>query len=378
MDLVEARSRFPILRERTYLFSGGHSPASSAARKAVQRLTDEWTYEIADLYGRLREEQDAVRGLFADLIGASTDEIAIVESTGMGSNLAVEMIEPRRGANVVFDEWSYPSSIYPWTLPERAHVERRFVPARDGLIEVDDLAEAIDDDTLAVSISHVTQGEGFRQDLGAVAEAAHEHGALLLVDAAQSAGAVQIDVHQQGVDFLAAGACKWLLGASGLAYFYANRRHLESAPPHAAAPGSAGSHHPAHSSAFEPKAGADRLQTGIPNLIGLAASRPGLEMLLAVGMDKVEQHVLDLSGYCVEGLRERGLEVLTPAEPERRGGVVAVVMEDALEAEAFMAERKVDVFGGHTYNSTLRVDPHVFNNRDDLDRFFEVLDEYLS
>ena len=84
---------------------------------------DEWTFEIADLYGRLREEQDIVRGLFAELIGASADEVAIVESTGMGSNLAVEMIEPRAGGNVVFDEWSYPSSIYPWTLPERAHVE---------------------------------------------------------------------------------------------------------------------------------------------------------------------------------------------------------------------------------------------------------------
>ena len=378
MDLAEARRQFPILQERTYLFSGGHSPACSGAREAAQRLMDEWTFEIADLYGRLREEQDIVRGLFAELIGASADEIAIVESTGMGSNLAVEMIEPRAGGNVVFDEWSYPSSIYPWTLPERAQVERRFVPARDGRIEVDDLARAIDDDTLAVSISHVTQGEGFRQDLGAVAEAAHEHGALLLVDAAQSAGALRIDVKEQGVDFLAAGACKWLLGASGLAYFYANRRHLEAMPPHAAAPGSASSHHPAETSKFEPKPGAERLQTGIPNLIGLAASRPGLEILLGVGMDKVEEHVLDLSGYCVGGLRERGLEVLTPQEPERRGGVVAVVMEDPLEAEAFMAERKVDVYGGHTYNSTLRIDPHVFNNRDDLDRFFEVLDEYLG
>ena len=84
MDLAEARRQFPILQERTYLFSGGHSPACSGAREAAQRLMDEWTFEIADLYGRLREEQDIVRGLFADLIGASADEVAIVESTGHG------------------------------------------------------------------------------------------------------------------------------------------------------------------------------------------------------------------------------------------------------------------------------------------------------
>ena len=73
MDLKEARRQFPILQERTYLFSGGHSPACSGAREAAQRLMDEWTFEIADLYGRLREEQDIVRGLFAELIGASAE-----------------------------------------------------------------------------------------------------------------------------------------------------------------------------------------------------------------------------------------------------------------------------------------------------------------
>lgn len=378
MELNEARAQFPILRDRTYLFSGGHSPACSGARDAAQRIMDEWSYDIADLYGRLRDEQNVVKGLFAELIGANSDEIAIVESTGMGSNLAVEMIEPCAGSNVVFDEWSYPSSIYPWTLPERQHVERRFVPSRNGLIEIDDLAAVIDDYTLAVSISHVTQGEGFRQDLAALSEVAHEHGALLLVDAAQSAGAVRIDVHKQGVDFLSAGACKWLLGAAGLAYLYIDRRYLGTMPPHAAAPGSAGSHHPAENSVFIPKPGAERFETGIPNLIGLAASRAGLEILLGVGMSNVEEHVLDLSGYCVRGLSERGLRVLTPSEPEHRGGVVAFVMDNPLEVEAFMRGRQVDVFGGHTYNSTVRVDPHVFNNRGDLDCFFEILDEYLS
>ena len=378
MKPSETRALFPILEDRTYLFSGGHSPACSGARTAIQRLTDEWSYDIADLYGRLREEHDIVRGLFAGLIGAHEEEVAIVDSTGTGSNLAVEMIDAQRRGNVVFDEWSYPSSICPWMLPPRDHVERRFVKSRNGRIEPDDLANAIDDDTIAVSISHVTQGEGFRQDLGAVSNLAHAHGALLLVDAAQSAGALRIDVNEQGIDYLAAGACKWLLGPGGVGFFYAASEHLNGMPPHAGAPGGTSDRNPTPASTFTPKPGADRFQLGMPNLLGLAASRPGLEMLAEVGMDRVEAHVLELSGYCIEGLRERGLEVLTPVAPEHRGGVIAVVMEDAPQVENFLRERRVDVYGGHTYNGTLRVDPHVFNNRDDIDRFFAGLDEYLS
>jgi cysteine desulfurase/selenocysteine lyase len=198
LNPAEVRELFPILQERTYLFSGGHSPASTPALEAVQRLMGEWADDTLDLYGRLHEEQDEVRRLFAGLIGADMDEVAVLDSTGSGENLAVEMIPiPARG-NVVFDEWSYPSAVYPWMLPPREHLERRWVMSRGGVIELDDLEAAVDDDTVAVSISHVTQGEGFRQDLGAVSKLAHAHGALLLVDAAQSAGAVQIDAHAQG------------------------------------------------------------------------------------------------------------------------------------------------------------------------------------
>ena len=378
MEPTEVRALFPIMEQRTYLFSGGHSPTSSRAREAIQRLTDDWSYDTADLYGRVTEGLELARRLFAGLIGADEDEVAVVDSTGAGSNLAVELLGPREGGNVVFDEWSYPSSIFPWMLPPRDRVERRTVMSREGIVELDDLARAIDDDTIAVSISHVTQGEGFRQDLAAVSQLAHAHGALLLVDAAQSAGAIVIDVHDQGVDFLSAGACKWLLGAAGVAFFYGAKHLLDRMPPHAGAPSAVREPGAFARDGFTPKPGAARFQLGISNLLGLAATTPGLEILTQVGMGRVEAHVLDLSGHCVAGLRERGFEVLTPVSAERRGGVVAVVMDDAPDVERFMRLRSIDVYAGHTHNSTLRIDPHIFNNREDIDSFLAGLDAYTS
>ena len=377
MKPEEVRSLFPIMEQRTYLFSGGHSPMSTPAIEAVRQLTEQWTYGIAELYERLSEHVEAARTLYARLIGADQDEVAVVDSTGAGSNLAVELTDLKHGGNVVFDEWSYPSSIFPWMLPPKQDLERRFVMARNGIIELEDIAQAVDDDTIAISISHVTQGEGFRQDLAAVSKIAQEHGALLLVDGAQSAGAISIDVRELGVDFLSAGACKWLLGAAGVAFFYGKRNLIERIPPPRAG-GPSALRPPGSSPAdgFTPKPGAARFQLGMPNLLGLAATIPGLEILTQAGKSQVEAHVLELSGYCVQALRERGYEVLTPADPQRRGGVVAVVMEDPPDVERFMRDQKVDVYSGHTYNRTLRIDPHIFNNSGDIDVFLAKLDEY--
>ena len=373
MQPEEVRALFPFLEQRAYLFSGGIAPVSTRARVAIERHTEYLASDPGDLYRHTHDDFVLARRLFAGLIGADEDEVAITDCTGTGSNLAVEMIEMRSGGNVVFDELSYPSSVYPWLLPPRNDIERRFVVARDGIIHLDDLARAIDDDTLAVSISHVSQETGFRHDLGAAARLAHEHDALLVVDAAQSAGALVTDVHETGVDFLSCGAMKWLLGAAGVGFFYAARRHLDRLPPHAGWPG--GSEDPAvwERRQFEPRPGAERFHVGMPNLMGLAATVPGLEVLTEVGMDRVEAHVLDLSGYCIPALQERGLNVLTPPEPEHRAGIVALDMENARQVDELLCSRGVDTFHSHRM---LRIDLHIFNNREDIDRLLQGLDAY--
>ena len=375
MEPKEVRKLFPVMEKRAYLFAGGIAPACDGHRAAVERFADRLAHDPADVYKRLREEFYRVRGLFAELIGADEDEVAITDCTGAGSNLAVEMIAPAERGNVVFDERAFPSSVYPWMLPDRDHLERRFVKLRDGVVQLDDLADAIDDNTVAVSISHVSEITGFRHDLASVAGLAHERGAVLAVDAMQSAGAIDLNVHEADVDFLSCGAMKWLLGSAGVGFFYAAGRHLEKMPPHAGGPGAMPDSRPWGQREFTPKPGAERFQLGVPNLIGVAATAPGLEILREVGIDRVQAHVLDLSGYCIDGLLERGLQVVTPGEAHHRAGIVSVEMEDCAEADVFLCSRGVD---GYQHGGILRVDSHIFNNRDDIDRFLSELDAYLA
>jgi selenocysteine lyase/cysteine desulfurase len=107
----------------------------------------------------------------------------------------------------------------------------------------------------------------------------------------------------------------------------------------------------------------------------VAASRAGLDLLLDVGTATVERHVLELSGRCVDGLLERGLHVYTQPEPEFRAGVVALPVIDGKPIVAFLRERAVDVWTDPSA-TLLRVDPHVFNDVSDLERFFDGLDEF--
>jgi selenocysteine lyase/cysteine desulfurase len=376
MTPEQTRQCFPITSTRAYLFSGGLAPAATSVREAHDRWTEAWMYDPAAPYAAYQAEWEQARERFARLIGAEVDEVAIVDHTSRGSNLIVQMLDAPTSSNVVVDEYTYPSSIYPWLLAPKAHVELRQVRARDNVIEFDDLARTVDDDTFAISISHVSPKSGFRHDLGAVADLAHAHGAVVIVDAAQSAGVLDFDVRALGVDFLTTCAMKWLLGAPGVGFLYVAREHVDRlAPPHVGyagvrrAPG-AGVTDPLE---FQP--GARRHEQGMPSLAGVAASRAGLDLLLEVGTSTVERHVLELSLACVEGLLRRGLVLYTRPEPEHRAGVVAMPVIEGQRVVAFMRERAVDIWTDPS-ETLLRVDPHIFNNADDLERFFAGLDDY--
>ena len=380
MNAEDVRALFPITETRAYLFSGGVAPASALSVKAAQAHLGYLTDDAQDLYMHNEDDLIAVRRLFAELMGADEEEVAITEGTSAGSNIAVDLIEPLPGSNVVIDEFVYPSSLYPWLLPPRDGLERRFVRARDGVIHLEDVERMVDDRTIAISITHVTPFEGFRHDVTELARIAHAHDAVLIVDGAQSAGAMDIDLHKTNVDFFSCCAMKWLLGSAGVGFLYIARRHLDRVPSRA---GYVGGGFEIQNFSLVPTA--RRFELGMPNLIGLAYTRPGLEILLETGTRQVEEHVLELAGYCISGMKEHGINVITPEEPERRLGVIASYVENAQELVDFLRGRGVDTFAASIptwYKSEggrgdlFRVDPHVFNNREDVDRLLDGLGSY--
>ncbi len=371
-----ARACFPITGTRAYLFSGGLAPAAASVRAAHDRWTEAWTYDPAAPYAAYQEEWELARKRFAALIRAEPDEVAVLDHTSRGSNLIVQMLPAPEGGNVVVDDFTYPSSVYPWLLAPKSHIEIRHVRARDNCVFVADMASAVDDRTVAISVSHVSPKSGFRHDLAALADLAHAHGGFLVVDAAQSAGALDLDVRRMGVDFLSTCAMKWLLGAPGVGFLYIAREHAERFEPPQV--GYAGVSRPlgaAIDAPLEYRPGARRHEQGMPSLAGVAASRAGLELLLEIGTDVVQRHVLELGARCIEGLLARDLKLYTRVDPELRAGVIALPVNDGQLVVSFLRERAIDVWTDPA-QTLLRIDPHVFNNVSDLQRMFDGLDEY--
>lgn len=375
MDLDAFRAQLPVLRERAYLFAGGICPLAEPVRAAQDAVLDRWRDDPAGLYATLGTEWEDARAAFARITGADPAEIALVDSTSRGSNLAAQMLDVAPGDNVVVDDYTYWSSRVPWLLRARRGVEVRRVAARpDATIALDDIAAAVDGRTRAVSITAVAWQSGFRHDLAAVAEIAHAAGALLIVDTAQHAGAARLELAAAGVDLASGLAMKWLLGTPGVGFLYVRRELIERLEPA----------HVGYASLanlfdddvfdaprFHPTAA--RYELGIPNVAALAACTAGIGLLEAVGIDTVEAQVQALATRLVEGLAARGLTTLTPHDPARRAGVVALRCKDGPEIVAEARAAGVDIWTSAT-GDLLRLDPHAYNTADDVDRALAVLD----
>jgi selenocysteine lyase/cysteine desulfurase len=371
MDIAGLRAQFPITRTRAYLFSGALAPAAAPVRAAWDDWSSSWSTDPNHVYTveMMIGAMDELRGAFARLIGAPSETIAITDSTSRATSIAVRVLAARRpGGNVVIDDGTYPSSAYPWQAAGGHEI--RFVPT-DGVADpAAALAERVDDETTAVCISHVAPFSGRRHDLRAIAEAVHARGAPVLVDAAQSTGAVPIDVAAEGVDVLVTTAMKWLLGPPGVGFLYLAPELLAEAP--VLDVGYLGLDAPLGEwppQAMPPiYADARRFELGLPSLPGVLAARAGIELLLDVGMVAVHARVEQLAGRCLEGLAALGADVVTPVEPSQRAGVIAVRHPDA--GAVFAECRRCGVDIGAI--GAIRVDPHAFNDESDIDRFLEV------
>ncbi len=378
MKLGEFRAQFPVTRTRAYLFSGALAPAAEPVRAAFARWSEAWTYDPNHVYDfdLIGRELTELREAFARLIGADPLEVAITDGTSRGSNLAVRLLAGRPGTNVVVDDTSYPSSVYPWfsmTDKEVRYVETDGKPNAAAA-----LSKRIDEGTIALTVSHVAPFTGRRHDLRTLADTVHARGGLLVVDAAQSAGVVPVDVRRDGIDVLVTTAMKWLLGPPGLGFIYVRRDLLDESP--LLDVGYMGLDVPVGEwpqSHLPPVVSdARRLELGLPSLPALGAAGAGIGLLLEVGIGTIFEQVNSLVDRCIDGLMKRNLRVHTPSERGMRAGVIAFEHPAAAKLFAFLRLRAVDI--GALPSNLVRVDPHGFNNEGDIERFFEGLDAFTG
>jgi len=264
--------------------------------------------------------------------------------------------------------------VYPW-LRKKLDVKVHYVKNIDGKILLEDMERAVDDKTVAVAVSHVEYVNGFRHDLQALSEIAHKHGAYLIVDAIQSAGAMQIDVKKDDVDFLATACYKWLLSPPGAGYLYVKKELIEQFEPPFVGWASV------KPEVFETldfwdiwslklSETASRFEVGSPSFISLIGAAEALKILLNFGIENIEKRILKITDHLIESVKSLGLKLQTPEEPQYRSGVVNFKIGKPKEI-AESLQRKGIIVSARAHG--LRVSPHFYNTEEEIDKFIEEI-----
>ncbi|HSV82565.1 MAG TPA: aminotransferase class V-fold PLP-dependent enzyme [Ramlibacter sp.] len=358
------RALFPILASKAQLSSCSQSALAQPVAQAIQDYLQGWSERGMDWMGWMTAVNDA-RAEFARLINARPEDIAVLSSVSDAASAIASALDFGAERNgIVVSEIDFPSVGHVWLAQERKGAQVRFVPADEGFgTSVEAYAAAIDARTRLVSVSHVAYGNGFRQDVASIARLAHAQGALVFVDAYQSAGAMRIDVQREPVDMLAAGAQKFLLGCPGIAFLYVR--------PEVAAtllPANTGWFGRVDPFAFDIRRldfapGACRFQTGTPPMINSAAAAAGLRLLNGLDMGQVEAWLRHLSEVALAEVRRSGLVTASPTDLARKGANTAVRVRDAATAEKALAAQGYVV---SARNDVIRVAPHFYNTEEEV------------
>jgi selenocysteine lyase/cysteine desulfurase len=365
------RDRFPILERVAYLNSCSQGALSADVRRAYERYLRDWD-ERGSPWEYWVERAEAARRAFAGLIGAEPDDVAVTTSLSAGlSALATGLRFTGPRPKVVISDLEFPTVGQIWHAQEaRGARVHHVAPASDGTIPLERFEAAIDEETLLVSVTHVSYRSGAMLDVPAIAHLAHDRGALVLLDAYQTAGSVPLDVAELGVDFLAAGTVKYLLGSAGLAFLWCRSELVEQTWPTATGWFADEDVFAMDHTDYSPARTARRFESGTPPVPAIYAGIAGIELMQEIGIRETRTHVLALHERLLAGLDELGAKIVTPRNPNGRGALVCVRSTDA---PALVVALEDDGIITSERDASLRISPHCYNSAEDIDALLATL-----
>ncbi len=372
-ELTRLRPRFPILRRKNYLINNSLGAMPAATYGALREFADRWAHEGVLAWDEWLPMVTRTGDRVGRLMGAPRGSVIMHQNVSTLVGTVLSALDYREKNEIVATDLNFPSVLY--NLYEQERRGARVVLAEGGGLSVDPqrVVDAIGDRTALVCLDLVLFRSSGLVDAAPIVEAAHRHGALVLLDVYQAIGAVPIDVAALGVDFAVGGSVKWLCGGPGAAYLY-----VAEWPRQRLRPASTGWFSHKRPFAFEvgrvdPADDIHRYMGGSPSVPALYSARSGYEVVTEVSVKKIRARSLSLTERLIRGADAQGLTVNTPREPERRGGTVCVDFPGADLAHDWIVER--DILIDYRPNCGIRISPHFFNTAAECDAILDAIAE---
>lgn len=376
-DLEAWRRRIPLLSSLIPMNNCSQSPQLDVTRAAAEAYLESWNGAGMD-WDAWMEETHRAKEEFARLINASPTDVAVASSVSEATSSLVSSLDLASGrTKVLVSEAEFPSVGHVWLAHQKYGLQVSWVPLRDGRVEVADYQTALEDDTALVSATHAYYQNGFVQDVAAIARLAHDRGALLFVDAYQSAGVEPIDVKDMDIDVLATGNLKYLLGVPGIAFLYVRPDIVDRL--HPAVTGWFGRSDPF---AFTVKdltwaPSAARFDTGTPPVFNAYVSRAGMAVINEIGPERIRDWTRVLSRRLIEGGLARGFTLHGPHDPHGKTPSTAFVCPDGESHRVEALLRQEGVLGS-ARGPVVRLAPHFYSTEEDCDLALDALERAFA
>jgi selenocysteine lyase/cysteine desulfurase len=371
-QVLQIRSRFRIFERKIYLNSCSQGALSDVVQAGLEDYIASW-HEQGSPWETWVGRYEEARNAFAKFINASPDEVAIVTSVSAGINGIASALNFRERKKVVMGEFEFPTMGHVWLAQRARGAEVQFVQAEGNYLPAANYEKAIDSNTCIVPITHVCFKNGFRSQVAAVSQIAHQAGALVMLDDYQDSGTRPIDVKAMQLDFYLTGTLKYLLGPAGLAFMYVRPELISSLAPTVTgwfAQANPFAYDPQH---FELSPTARRFESGSPSVPNVYGAMPGFQMLQEIGVDNVAAHVKSLTQSLLRSARDLGVRTKTPADSV--GPLVVLQSKDSTSMVRKLAEKDIVLSNRH---DGLRIAFHVYNTADDVKAVVEVLKKNIN
>ena len=318
---------------------------------------------------------DVYRASIARFIGAQPGTIATLRNTGDGANVLAGGFPWQEGDELILPDNEFPANVQPWLPLRERGVEVRFVQTSRERLTPDVLRSHMTAKTKIVTVSWVSFDDGYRHDLEALAQVAHERGALLCVDAIQGLGAFPLDVQACGIDALYCGGAKWMLALQGVSFLYVQPDLLGRL--RLSMPGWRSVEDIWDFADYDqpPAPNATRFEGGTPNFIGALSLHSSVQVLEQAGTERIAAHVLALTDRLVDGLRSAGAVIASRRGAAVSSGIVTFALPGADSVALGKALGREGIVT--TYRcSGVRVAPHGYNTYAEIDAVINAVNSY--
>lgn len=363
----------------TYLNAAYMGPllktSAAIGEKAMRKKLTPWALPISDFF----DPPNRFYQLAADLIDARPSDVAIIPSVSYGTAIAAKNIKVNAGQNIVVMADQFPSNVYCWrTLAEEKGANIVTVPWPENGDWTTAILDSIDEDTALVATANAHWTNGSYIDLVTVGKKVSSVNAALVLDLTQSLGVTPFSVKDVDPDYMVVGAYKWLLGPYSIGFLYAAPRNQNGHPIEESWLSRKGAEDFTRLVDYQEdyEEGARRYDMGEKsNFINVAIAIDAFEFFQKHGVDAISSYIKSLTDYIAAEARKIGLSV--EEDKHRVPNLIGINFKEGVPKNVPEALAQKNVYVS-VRGDSIRIAPHVYNDKADVDRFFEVLKEALQ